>query len=141
MYTSITCVERCQDFGNIMSSRSMGAGKQVVRPPQRGIFPLDHGAECRSTMESYLSCLHESKEVHHKCRDYSKQYLQCRMDNQLMAKENLDQLGFSEDAAVHGAKEYDKSKEIAGFTAGKHISHKSKWWWESKQSPKSDPSE
>ena len=116
-----------------MSSRSMGAGKQVVRPPQRGIFPLDHGAECRTTMERYLSCLQESNEVHHKCRDYSKEYLQCRMDHQLMAKENLDQLGFSEDAAVHGAREYDKSKEIAGFTAGKHISHKSKWWWESKK--------
>ena len=56
------------------------------------------------------------------------------MDHQLMAKENLDQLGFSEEAVVQGAREYDKSKEIAGFTAGKHISHKSKWWWESKNS-------
>jgi hypothetical protein len=124
-----------------MSSRSMGAGKQVVRPPQRGIFPLDHGAECRASMEKYLSCLEENKEVHHKCRDYSKDYLQCRMDHQLMAKENLDQLGFSEEAKVHGAKEYDNSKEMAGFIAGKHISnHKQKWWWESNKKQQPDPS-
>ena len=117
----------------------MGAGKQVVRPPQRGIFPLDHGAECRDKMEIYLECLKGSKEVHHMCRDYSKDYLRCRMDKQLMANENLDQLGYSDDAIVHGAREYDKSKEIAGFTAGKHISHKSKWWWESKKKPQNQP--
>lgn len=122
-----------------MSSRSMGAAKAVVRPPQRGIFPLDHGAECRTTMERYLSCLKESNEVHHKCRDYSKEYLQCRMDRQLMAKENLDQLGFSEDATVQGAREYDKSKEIAGYTAGKHISSKNKWWWEYQKKPVQKP--
>lgn len=115
-----------------MSSRSMGAGKQVVQPPQRGIFPLDHGAECRETMEIYLECLKESKDMHHKCREYSKDYLQCRMDRQLMSPENLDQLGFAEHAKVEGAREYDNSKEKAGFTAGKHISRESKWWWQKK---------
>lgn len=48
-----------------MSSSSMGASKQVVRPPQRGIFPLDHYSECRPKMESYLACLKESKDTHH----------------------------------------------------------------------------
>lgn len=113
-----------------MSSRSMGSGKQVVQPPQRGIFPLDHMAECRETMEKYLDCLKDNKDLHHKCRDYSKDYLQCRMDRQLMSSENLDQLGFSEDARVEGAREYDNSKEKAGFIAGKHISKESKWWWQ-----------
>jgi cytochrome c oxidase assembly protein subunit 19 len=108
----------------------MGAGKQVVQPPQRGIFPLDHGAECRAAMEVYLSCLKEHMDKHHPCRDYSKDYLQCRMDRQLMSPENLDQLGFSKDAVVEGAREYDSSKEKAGFTAGKHISKESKWWWQ-----------
>ena len=34
-----------------MSSMSFSTGKQFVRPPQRGIFPLDHDSECRSGME------------------------------------------------------------------------------------------
>ena len=109
---------------------SMGASKQVVRPPQRGIFPLDHMAECRAPMEAYLACLEENKEMHHKCRDFSKEYLQCRMDHQLMSEENLDHLGFSEDAQVQGAREYDNAKEKSGFIAGKHIQKDSKWWWQ-----------
>ena len=113
-----------------MSARSMGAGKQVVRPPQRGIFPLDHGAECQEPMQHYLACLEEHKDLHHKCRDYSREYLQCRMDRQLMSPENLDNLGFSEDQQVTGAREYDNAKEKAGFVAGKHISMERKWWWE-----------
>lgn len=114
-----------------MSSRSMGAGSQVVRPPQRGIFPLDHGAECRGTMQVYLQCLEDNEEMHHKCRDYSRAYLQCRMDNQLMSKENLEDLGYSDEHKVEGAKHYDKSKEKAGFVAGKHVEkNPNKWFWE-----------
>ena len=113
-----------------MSSRSMGSGKQVVQPPQRGIFPLDHFADCKAPMEIYLSCLKEQADVHHKCRDYSKAYLQCRMDNELMSRENLDNLGFSADKQVTGATEYDHAKEKAGFVAGKHITKESKWWFQ-----------
>ncbi|GAX22872.1 hypothetical protein FisN_24Lh159 [Fistulifera solaris] len=113
-----------------MSSISMGSGKQVVRPPQRGIFPLDHEASCKSKMEDYLICLKAEKDVHHKCRDLSRDYLQCRMDHQLMARENLDDLGFSPDKQVQGAREYDLRKEKEGFVAGKHIDKESKWWWQ-----------
>lgn len=81
-------------------------------------------------MEHYLACLKENKDMHHKCREHSKGYLQCRMENELMSPENLDQLGFSKEAEVEGAREYDNSKEKAGFTAGKHISKESKWWWQ-----------
>ena len=107
---------------------SMGAGKQVVRPPQRGIFPLDHDGECREPMQMYLTCLQDNKDMHHKCRDYSRAYLQCRMDHELMSKEYLDDMGYSQQ--VTGAREYDNSKEKAGFVAGKHIAKESKWWWE-----------
>lgn len=109
---------------------SMGRAKQVVRPPQRGIFPLDHMAECQSPMNAYVDCLKENKDMHHKCRDFSKAYLQCRIDHNLMSKENLDQMGFSSETQVEGAREYDNSKEKAGFVAGKHISKDTKWWWE-----------
>lgn len=68
--------------------------------------------------------------MHHKCRDLSKEYLQCRMDNQLMANENLENLGYSEEQKVKGAKEYDMAKEKEGYVAGKHISKANRWWWQ-----------
>jgi len=108
----------------------MGAGKQVVKPPQRGIFPLDHFAECKKPMQTYLDCLQEHKDRHNECRDFSREYLQCRMDNGLMSKENLDQMGYGEEQAVKNAKEYDNAKEKAGFIAGTHISKESKWWFQ-----------
>jgi cytochrome c oxidase assembly protein subunit 19 len=108
----------------------MGAAKQVVRPPQRGIFPLDHYAECKPSMNFYLDCLKQNKDTHHKCRDFSKDYLQCRMDRDLMSSEDLNELGYGKEQQVVGATEYDKEKEKQGFVAGKHISRESKWWWE-----------
>ena len=98
-----------------MSSTSMGVGRQVVRPPQRGIFPLDHGAECQEPMQAYLDCLKQAKDVHHKCQQLSKNYLQCRMDRQLMAQEDLNDMGYAH--TVEGAKEYDHRKEKEGFIA------------------------
>ena len=43
-------------------------------------------------MQKYMSCLKEHQDKHHFCRDMSKEYLECRMDRDLMAKENLDQV-------------------------------------------------
>ena len=107
-----------------MSSRSMGSGMQVVKPPQRGIFPLDHMAECRNAMEEYVLCLQHNNDYHYKCQDLSKQYLQCRMDHQLMSKENLNQLGYS--YQVENAREYNNEKERTGYIAGKHIASSKK---------------
>jgi len=104
-----------------MSATSMGSGKQVVKPPQRGIFPLDHMAECRDPMLQYLDCLKENKDRHHMCREYSRLYLQCRMDHGLMSMENLDDLGYSDKAEVINPREYDNAKEKEGYVAGKHI--------------------
>lgn len=83
-----------------------------------------------SPHQKYLECLKGEKQQHHKCRELSKDYLQCRMDNELMAKENLDEMGFSEDTRITEAKEYDKSKEKEGYVAGKHIKGKlTGWLW------------
>ena len=35
----------------IMSSMNFSTSKQFVKPPQRGIFPLDHDSDCRIYME------------------------------------------------------------------------------------------
>mmetsp|Transcript_14881 Transcript_14881/g.18149 ORF Transcript_14881/g.18149 Transcript_14881/m.18149 type:complete len:114 (+) Transcript_14881:77-418(+) len=111
-------------------SMNFSASKQFVRPPQRGIFPLDHDSECKVQMKVYLTCLKDAKQQHHKCRDFSKAYLQCRMDKELMANEDLDQMGYSNDAKVESVSEYDKMREKNGYIAGKHIEKPTKWWFE-----------
>jgi hypothetical protein len=39
-------------------------------------------------------------------------------------------MGFSAQAKVQNAQEYDKSKEKAGYIAGKHIDKPNRWWWD-----------
>ncbi|KAL7498479.1 hypothetical protein ACHAWT_006252 [Skeletonema menzelii] len=113
-----------------MASMNFSSAKQTIKPPQRGIFPLDHDAECKPFKEKYLNCLKKEADKHHLCRDFSKEYLQCRMDRNLMASEDLDRLGFSKEATVEKAVEYDKSKEKGGYVAGKHIDGRMKWWFQ-----------
>ena len=47
-------------------------------------------------MIKYMECLSKSDGNSSPCRDISKEYLKCRMDNGLMAKEDWDYLGFHE---------------------------------------------
>ncbi|KAL8171865.1 hypothetical protein V2J09_023669, partial [Rumex salicifolius] len=69
-------------------------------PPEKGVFPLDHLHECDVEKISYLSCLKSEGHKSEKCRHLSKKYLECRMEKNLMAKQDLSELGF--------AKELDK---------------------------------
>jgi hypothetical protein len=39
-------------------------------------------------------------------------------------------MGYSKEATVDSATEYDKSKEKEGYIAGKHIERKTKWWFQ-----------
>ena len=55
------------------------------------------------------------------------------MEKELMAKEDLDDMGYSEAARVKEGtvKEYDKQKEKDGYIAGKHIGVSTmKYWWQ-----------
>ncbi|KAI0515549.1 hypothetical protein KFK09_008214 [Dendrobium nobile] len=70
-------------------------GAQPV-PPEKGIFPLDHLHECDVEKKDYIACLKSSGYQSEKCRHLSKKYLQCRMERNLMAKQNLSELGFDE---------------------------------------------
>lgn len=47
-----------------------------------------------------------------------------------MAQEDLNQMGFSEDSVVQNPKSYEGLKEQEGFTAGKHIQKRRRWFWE-----------
>lgn len=72
--------------------------------PERGSFPLDHDAECKHLISSYLRCLKKPRHSSasgkiqagindEECRLIAKDYLQCRMDKNLMAKDEMKNLG------------------------------------------------
>lgn len=68
----------------------------VPVPPDKGSFPLDHEGRCKKFMIHYMSCLTKYNNDNSECRKEAKAYLECRMDNSLMKKENLATLGFSD---------------------------------------------
>ena len=72
--------------------------KKIFRPtaPDRGSFPLDHENVCKKLMLDYMVCLSDNKQDNSKCRTEAKEYLNCRMENDLMAKEEWSYLGFEE---------------------------------------------
>ncbi len=68
----------------------------VAKPPDKGSFPLDHESECKTFMIKYIKCLNNNKCDNSSCRPLAKEYLQCRMDKDLMAKEDWKLLGFKD---------------------------------------------
>lgn len=65
-------------------------------PPERGSFPLDHYGECTEHMTKYLNCLKFTNNQNApNCRILAKNYLKCRMDNQLMDQSDWDSLGLT----------------------------------------------
>ncbi|XP_048465496.1 cytochrome c oxidase assembly protein COX19 [Rhincodon typus] len=52
--------------------------------------------ECKEFKEKFMNCLRESKFDNSLCRQQSKEYLECRMERQLMTKEPLEKLGFKD---------------------------------------------
>ena len=69
---------------------------QLIRPPDKGSFPLDHDGECKHIIVEYLQCLKDHNLKSLDCRQLSKNYLKCRMDHELMAKTDWSSLGFKE---------------------------------------------
>ncbi|XP_018442215.1 uncharacterized protein LOC108814198 [Raphanus sativus] len=80
-----------------MSTGGAFGGNRGLRPfpPEKGIFPLDHLHECDTEKKEYLGCLKSSANKSEQCRHLSKKYLQCRMAKNLMAKQDMSELGFS----------------------------------------------
>ena len=77
----------------------MNPGKKVfqAKPPDKGSFPLDHDGECKEFMVQYMKCLQQNKNSNSKCRSESRRYLECRMERELMAKEDFELLGYKEE--------------------------------------------
>ncbi|KAJ5131856.1 Cytochrome c oxidase assembly protein COX19 [Penicillium atrosanguineum] len=95
-----------------MSFGAPGGGSINYKPspPERGSFPLDHeGAqfdsdgscgECKHIISGYLKCIKSNRGTNDEaCRRLAKDYLACRMDKNLMAPDNFENLGliFKED--------------------------------------------
>uniref|UniRef100_A0A8C9KWG4 Cytochrome c oxidase assembly protein COX19 n=1 Tax=Panthera tigris altaica TaxID=74533 RepID=A0A8C9KWG4_PANTA len=54
------------------------------------------GCECKSFKEKFMKCLRDNRFENALCRSVSKDYLECRMERQLMAQEPLEKLGFGD---------------------------------------------
>uniref|UniRef100_A0A6S8FC41 CHCH domain-containing protein n=1 Tax=Aplanochytrium stocchinoi TaxID=215587 RepID=A0A6S8FC41_9STRA len=94
-------------------------GGGAVTPPLKGSFPLDHKAECKSSMKEFLLCLKTNSNEHHKCQKLSKEYLTCRMQKGLMADEDLDELGFKHTVKfANDPENVAGKKEAKGFLGG-----------------------
>ena len=77
-----------------MASNVFGAKQFKPTAPDKGSFPLDHDGECKVAYLKYMVCLSENVNKNSECRQQSKNYLQCRMDNNLM--EEWSKLGYSD---------------------------------------------
>ncbi|XP_053734860.1 cytochrome c oxidase assembly protein COX19 [Synchiropus splendidus] len=78
------------------TAMNFGSKSFTPRAPDKGAFPLDHFGECKSFKEKFMTCLRENAFDNSKCRLQSRDYLECRMEHQLMAKEPLEKLGFKD---------------------------------------------
>lgn len=78
-----------------------------------------------------MKCLKQNKNDHFPCKPFSKAYLQCRMDRNLMSKEDLNKLGLDENSSYErkiNPSEVD-SKESKGFISGLGVRGSNKWGW------------
>lgn len=103
-----------------------GARGYQPRPPEKGVFPLDHFGECKHVKEDYMKCLKEHAGDASACTDLARRYLECRMEKNLMAQQDLKELGFlsnqrlekEHESSPSSAKESDRQRKERGFVAG-----------------------
>ena len=88
-----------------------------------------------------MACMRDAKFLPGSCRELSKSYLECRMERELMAKDDMANLGYHAKAdaalaaAANNATREEGQKESEGFIAGLHIARR-KGFFEGWFSPK-----
>merc|ERR1712046_396588 len=107
-------------MGGAATSRSSPA-----TPPDKGSFPLDRTDVCGPQVRAVLECLRTSGGSHIHCRKASEEYLKCRMENKLMAKEDLGSFGFGIQVDTDKVAESQQAQDMkrteklrGGFIAG-----------------------
>uniref|UniRef100_A0A0N5AIB9 CHCH domain-containing protein n=1 Tax=Syphacia muris TaxID=451379 RepID=A0A0N5AIB9_9BILA len=71
--------------------------KPIITPPMNGSFPLDREGKCKLQMLEYMICMQENKKIAEKCRPLAKEYMECRMNNNLLERDDWEYLGFSDE--------------------------------------------
>ena len=102
------------------SNASVPARGLPPKPPDKGSFPLDHYGECTEPKKLYMQCLreHAMATQSDECRELSAAYLKCRMDRELMAKEDLGRLGLSRGGGSGGDSGGDGGGKPVGSSSG-----------------------
>ncbi|XP_030384618.1 cytochrome c oxidase assembly protein COX19-like [Scaptodrosophila lebanonensis] len=97
-----------------MSSQVFGQKKFIPTAPEKGSFPLDHAGVCKKQFLLYTMCLRRNENDNAKCRLQVKDYLGCRMDNELMERTSWSKLGFPEKSVAQQQTEgkEDNKKEL-----------------------------
>ncbi|KAJ8731274.1 hypothetical protein PYW07_004438 [Mythimna separata] len=90
------------------TAMTFGQKQFIPTPPDKGSFPLDHDGVCKESMRKYMKCLLNHNGNNSMCRDEAKDYLGCRMENNLMAKEDWKKLGFNTDVPAETPAEAKK---------------------------------
>jgi cytochrome c oxidase assembly protein subunit 19 len=88
-----------------------GARQSAPKPPEKGVFPLDHFGECKLLAQKYLKCVQENTGSSEPCREISKMYLICRMDKNLMSTQDLRDLGFKDAQQVDIAEKQQQQQQ------------------------------
>jgi cytochrome c oxidase assembly protein subunit 19 len=114
-----------------LPAQNKSAGVRA-KPPDKGSFPIDHFNECTDIHDRYMRCLKRNKNDNMSCRYIAKEYLQCRMDHNLMAPESMDNLGFTQDDATEKAARRmiyrgNTDKEQEGWLSAKDAIEKRGW--------------
>lgn len=78
-----------------MSSPNFTHTRAGVSAPEKGTFPLDHFRECKSFIDKYLECVNKHESMPKRCQKLQIEYLNCRMDHNLMKRESLEDLGYT----------------------------------------------
>ena len=103
------------------------SARQVITPPEKGSFPLDHGGECKPLFREFMACLKAHGNEHIPCKAIGKKYLECRQDKGLMAKEDLSKVGYRDDEASKTRVTIEGKREEQGFVGGTHIDQRTFW--------------
>lgn len=116
-----------------MTTSTTLSGRNVPpRPPAKGSFPLDHLGECALFARQYEECLRENGGHAGKCRAAARKYLACRMETDLMAREDFRNLGLDEerDSAVPQSNIVNTTNEeemrSSGFVSGMKLAQRRK---------------
>ena len=70
----------CVPLACVFVCDGRGGPRNQVRPPDKGVFPLDHFHECQGRKREYMDCLKRNNGSARECADISRKYLECRME-------------------------------------------------------------